>query len=150
MYAIVPVTAKVATPSSRRRPSSLYRILNGEKIFIVYLPAHLASPLINQGCDKSTPSCLVRGSNSGAIVAVIELVKKNQVLPISILLDSFAAAVYRTIAVGVAGEDANHAIGDLASDLKQVHVSGLGAGDAHAELITKTGAECPQRLNDQE
>src|SRR5215472_4992646 len=120
------------------------------KNFIAYRTRDLTPPLIDQRCDERAPSGLVGSSYPGPVVAVIKLVEKNQVLPISILLDSFAAAVYRAIAIGIAGEDANHAIGDLGCDLKQVHVSGLAAGDTHAELVTKTSAECPQRLDDQE
>src|SRR5215472_18062840 len=107
-------------------------------------------PVVDQGSDEGAPSGLVRRAESRAIVAVVELVKEDQVLPVRVLLELLRSSVDRPLSSLVSGKDADHAVGDLPGHPEEIPVAVLVSLKFDPEVVPIAGAECAQRLDDQE
>src|SRR5215472_18727651 len=91
----------------------------------------------------------MRCSNAGAVVAVIELIKKDQVSPVWILLEFPGPAIHRSLSMLVTREDSDHAIGNFTSDFEQAHLAASVARNADLEVIAITCSQRAQRFDNQ-
>src|SRR5438105_15770313 len=76
---------------------------------------------IDQTGDDPRPSRLVAGAEAGAVVAVEVFVEQQMIAPMGIALKFFGAPEYRPPAGFVAQEDPGQPIGNVLSDLEQIH-----------------------------
>src|SRR3974390_2125729 len=84
----------------------------------------LPPPFVNQRRHQSCPSGLVRGPQPCPVIAVVKLVKQDQVPPIRVFLELPRSAVHWPPALFVSRENANHPVRDSARHFGQVPQSG--------------------------
>jgi len=99
-----------------------------------------ASPVLNQRRHQGAPACLVRRTQTGPVIPVIELVKKNQILPVGVFLELRCTAVNRPFTKFISSEDPSHAVGDLTRNLHEIlWMLGI-VGQRNPKVIAITGA----------
>src|SRR6202140_2884546 len=77
-----------------------------------------ASPLVDEVGDQSTPARLVAGPQPLPSVAVVVLVKQDQVAPMGIVLHLRVFTGRGTMAGGIARENRHHPLGKLLRELR--------------------------------
>src|SRR5262249_34460877 len=107
------------------------------------------APFVDQGGDEGRPARLVRGAQPGAVVAVEVLIEEDEVAPEGVVLERARAAVDRPSAGGVAREDPDQAVGDLAGQLVECGRPAAGGRGAHAERRPVRLAQLAERLDQQ-
>src|SRR6185369_15220838 len=90
---------------------------------------------IKSASDDPSPSGLVAGSQSGAVVAVEIFEEQNIVFPVRVFLKLLGSSVDWTIPTGIAQEDARQPAGKLFCDLIQGHVFSRTSGTFDLEII---------------
>src|SRR6478609_2008426 len=90
---------------------------------------------LDQGRRQPGPSGLVTGADAGAVVAVEVLVEEDQVAPVRVGLELFAATIDRSLAFLVAEKDLRESPGKLARDFVQVHLLARSGGELDLERV---------------
>src|SRR4029077_3616192 len=98
-------------------PSGKVTFRNLEKIRRAPTSEHIKS-----ASDYSSPSGLVAGAQSGAVIAVEILVEQDVVFPVRIFLELLGTAIDGPLAVGIAEKDARQPAAKLFGYLEQGHV----------------------------
>ena len=78
---------------------------------------------LDQPGDRTGPTGLMAGAQTGTVVAMKVLVEHQQVSPVRIALKRRHASVNRSAAAVVSAEDRNETIGDLFGHLEQGHLA---------------------------
>jgi len=94
----------------------------------------LSPPLVNQRSHQSGPSRLVRGAQPSPVIAVIELVKQDEVPPVRVFLELLGSSIHGSTALVVARKDANHPVGDSGRHFGNVTQSSGIARRRHGKL----------------
>jgi hypothetical protein len=93
---------------------------------------------------------LMARTYAGPEVSEEVFAEQHQVAPVRIFVEDGVAAVYGTVASGVAREDADESFAELESDFKQrLEFSGSG-GAFNLELVAVVEIELMQRAEDHE
>src|SRR6202158_2410705 len=106
----------------------------------------LASPLVDEVGDQSTPARLVTGAQPLPSVAVVILVKQDQVAPMGIVLHLRVFTGRGTAAGGIARENRDHPLGKLPRELRRCDGATVAC---QLELVAQGLPEPKQRMDQQ-
>jgi hypothetical protein len=90
---------------------------------------------LDQRRDEPRPAGLVRGAQSGAVVAVEVLVEQDEVAPVRVGLELLRAAVDRAAPVAIDEERGDQTAGQFAGNLGQRHSLPRPGGALDRELV---------------
>src|SRR6516162_10006095 len=86
------------------------------------------------------------GADSRTVIAVEVFVEQDQIPPVRIALEFFAAAIHRP-RLALAGENANEAAGELTAHLLQVHETPGAGGTLHPEVRPEIAVPAVERVD---
>src|ERR1700730_1187527 len=105
-----------------------------------------ASPLVDEVGDQSTPAGLVAGAQPLPSVAVVVLVKQDQVAPMGIVLHLRVFTRRRTAARGIARENRDHPLGKIPRELRGCDRATVAC---NLEFVAQGLPEPKQRMDQQ-
>src|SRR5216683_401129 len=119
-------------------------------------PTISASPLVDQARNQRSPSCLMRGAQAFAGVAVEIFEKEDEIPPMRIVREDlrFARAarpIDRAVTFAIRDKEIDHAVGEprrQAAEREHLHFT-ISAGSGHADAAAKSLLQFSERLDDE-